>query len=151
MIKNSLFRDSILSLVIALCFCNSFEAISQNWQPVGEGFDFEVRCLYTDTVDNLLYCGGSFKSCGPMRARGIATWNGVNWDSLQSGFDDYNISFPNPINAIVRYENKIYVGGSFSTAGGISSQYLARWNGSDWDSLQCFPNTSLIRFKLQNN
>lgn len=152
-IRNLLFNIKFILLngvPIVLAFV-SFRGVCQYWQPVGAGFDSEVRSLFADTVDNLLYCGGSFKSSGTLRVRGIAKWNGANWDSLKSGFDDYNSSFPNPVNSIVRFQNKIYVGGGFSTAGGIQSKYLARWNGTDWDTLSCFSNRTLVYLRLLNN
>ena len=112
-----------------------YTGFSQNWVEVGAGFDGDPRCTFVDTVSDLLYVGGTFKSSGSIRMRGIAKWDGSQWDSLQSGIDDFNLSYPDPINAIIKFQNKIYVGGSFATAGGITVNGLGIWDGSQWDSL----------------
>src|ERR1700722_2454743 len=33
------------------------------------------------------------------------------------------------------YNNKLYVGGTYTMAGGITANDIAVWNGSKWDSL----------------
>ncbi len=144
LIKNLSSRSSVLVTLSVCWFYFNFltGAVGQSWQSVGDGFNWEVRCLYTDTIANLLYCGGGFKSSGALKVRGIAKWNGLQWDSLQSGIDDFHNSNPQPVHSIIQYENKIYVLGVFSTAGGIPSPGLARWNGANWDTLPCFPNNT---------
>ena len=37
----------------------------------------------------------------------------------------------------------VYVGGSFTQAGGIPAQNIARWNGSGWSSLGAGLNSSV--------
>ena len=37
--------------------------------------------------------------------------------------------------ALVVYDNKLIAGGLFTTAGGVSANYIASWDGSSWDSL----------------
>jgi hypothetical protein len=147
-----LFRCKVLVTLSVCCFYSNFLSVAagQGWQPVGDGFNWEVRCLYSDTIDNLLYCGGGFKSSGALKVRGISKWIGLKWDSLQSGFDDFGTGNPQPTHSIIRYENKIYVLGVFSTAGGIPSPGLARWNGASWDTLQCFQNISGGRSNILN-
>jgi len=31
------------------------------------------------------------------------------------------------------YNGELYAGGTFNMAGGISANYIARWNGTSWD------------------
>jgi hypothetical protein len=37
--------------------------------------------------------------------------------------------------AVVDSSGNLYVGGSFTTAGGVSANYVAQWNGSSWSAL----------------
>ncbi len=39
------------------------------------------------------------------------------------------------VNAILADGSDVYVGGSFTTAGGITARAVARWNGSSWSAL----------------
>jgi len=39
------------------------------------------------------------------------------------------------IRALEKHNNKLYIGGSFSTAGNISLNNIASWDGLIWDSL----------------
>ena len=41
----------------------------------------------------------------------------------------------NFISAITVYNNQLYVGGNFSTTSGSSLNYIAKWNGTSWDSV----------------
>jgi hypothetical protein len=40
-----------------------------------------------------------------------------------------------PIGPIVPYEDSIYVSGNFTTIGNVAATYLAKWDGSNWSSL----------------
>ncbi|MEO8087624.1 MAG: T9SS type A sorting domain-containing protein [Bacteroidota bacterium] len=134
-IRNLLFNvNTCISILIGILLLNTLPGRCQNWQPVGNGFDYDVRCLYSDSLNNILYAGGNFKYSGNLKARAIAQWNGTNWDSLQSGMDDFHSGNPNSVISICGYQNRIIVGGGFSTAGGLSTPHLAIWDGTQWDS-----------------
>lgn len=109
---------------------------AQNWQPVGRGANpyAEVRCLYADTLANRLYIGGNFSSVfgytDTVGANGIAYWDGNNWFPLGSG------EWANSVLSIARYGSDIYAGGNFTSMGGIPNTIaLARWDGSNWNSV----------------
>ena len=42
---------------------------------------------------------------------------------------------PGTVSALVVSATDLYVGGSFSTAGGVGAGGVARWNGTAWSSL----------------
>src|SRR5207237_6392188 len=53
-----------------------------------------------------------------------------NWD------DRFNPPGTNGIvYAIAVSGSDVYVGGNFTTAGGVSAHYIAKWNGSTWSAL----------------
>jgi hypothetical protein len=102
------------------------------WDSVGAeliamaGQNVVTVALYNKEI----YAGGSFIiKEGGKTFNFIARWNGINWDSVGSGFDNI------PWYASVVYNGKLYVGGYFTHAGGISANYIACWDGTKWDSV----------------
>jgi hypothetical protein len=39
------------------------------------------------------------------------------------------------VNALAVLSSDLYAGGDFITAGGVSANYIAKWNGSSWNAL----------------
>lgn len=135
-------------------FFISISSISngQHWQPLRDGIDWMgVNNMYEDTVDNLLYVVGAFKTVDSMNIRGIAKWNGVKWDSLGSGMDDNQSSFPQNTWAVCKFQNEIYAGGAFWKTGNIWTKFIAKWNGTNWDSLNSRLNSSVENFLVHDN
>lgn len=106
-----------------------------NWKPVGIGQGIGlvpyIECMYNDTVDDLLYVGGTFTIIDNLdTAYQIAAWDGANWNRLKMGL--YNLPYD-----IIRFQNKIYVGGVFPSADYnlVNAPYIATWDGVQWDSL----------------
>ena len=50
------------------------------------------------------------------------------WRPLGSGMNDY-------VYALTEYNGELIAGGVFTTAGGVTCNYIARWNGSVWQLL----------------
>jgi len=93
--------------------------------------------VYDDGSEDALYAGGSFTSAGDVLANGIAKWNGVSWSAL-SGPSGAGVNGM-WLNALVVYDDgrgeALYVGGDFTSAGGVASSRIAKWNGeTDSDS-----------------
>ena len=109
-----------------------------NWAPVGSATLGFVTALtvFDDGNGAVLIAGGKFSGVGGVAANNVAKWDGVNWAALGTGVG-------NSTNANVRslsvYDDgggdALYVGGSFTTAGGGSVNNIAKWNGSNWSSL----------------
>lgn len=126
---------------------------AQNWQTLGSGLNYGVRSMFEDSIANLLYVGGDFTSAGGIYTRGIASWNGNSWDSLGRGLDNYppmssSSTFPN---AICRFNNELYIGGNFTKVDTITSPYLARWDGTTWNTLPELPNQAVSCMMVYNN
>ncbi|MBX3377584.1 MAG: immunoglobulin domain-containing protein [Phycisphaeraceae bacterium] len=58
----------------------------------------------------------------------IARWTGIAWEPLGTGVDS-------GVSAMIVYNGELVVGGSFTTAGGVTANRIARWNGSTWQPL----------------
>jgi hypothetical protein len=73
-----------------------------------------------------LFVGGDFG------AGYIGKWDGSSWSGLGSGVDF-------DVESIAVFDDgsgsKLFVGGWFSTAGGITAKGISRWDGASWSAL----------------
>ena len=112
------------------------------WSPLGSGIAGEVRTLavYDDGSGPALYAGGEFTSAGGVAAASVAKWNGVAWSALGSGlggsFCQSGTGAAFGANAMAAYDDgagpALFVTGYFTTAGGLSCNAIAKWNGAAW-------------------
>ncbi len=131
------------SILIGFMICFVIPAISQQWDslPRSKKND-ELRALYADTLDNYLYMSGRFFTINGKHMKGIARWNGVEWDSLGAGIDGMdhiNNGLAGGGYCMTRYNNELYVGGGFFSLGDRKAIAIGKWNGVSWDSLAVQP------------
>ncbi|HXJ60727.1 MAG TPA: hypothetical protein VNU68_29130 [Verrucomicrobiae bacterium] len=107
-----------------------------SWSALGLGitdpYPAEVYALAVSGSD--VYAGGSFTNVDGAFAPGIAKWDGSGWSALGSGIgrtDSYSPS----VSALAVSGSNLYVGGSFTTAGGNVANSIAKWDGSSWSAL----------------
>jgi len=141
-------RNSILLLAFLIpgIFCRG-----QGWEKFGKCPFPCTFALFTDTVDNLLYVGGSFNffngsSSDSITASSIATWNGMQWDTLGEGTNCINEECL-PVYDIIRFKDKVFAGGIFSQMGNVNSS-IAAWNGTDWEYVADPPNDYISGFNV---
>jgi len=110
------------------------------WSALGSGMAGSapvVRALtvFNDGTGPALYAGGFFSTAGGVAAPGIAKWNGSTWSGLGSGMGG---TFPS-VFALAVFDDgpgpALYAGGQFATAGGVTVNRIARWDGSNWSVL----------------
>ncbi len=106
------------------------------WSSVGGGIPSanggEIRCIEFDDNSNL-YIGGIFEQIGTVTFNNIAKWDGTSWTQLTTGIiASIGVSV---VNSLKFWNNNLYVGGSFNTAGGIPCSHIAKWNGNMWSGL----------------
>jgi hypothetical protein len=97
-----------------------------SWSSLGSGMNGTVYAL--TVFDGQLIAGGSFTTAGGVPANRIARWDGAGWSPLGDGMN-------NAVRALTEFDEDgaginptmLYAGGSFTTAGGLSSAYFARW------------------------
>ncbi|MGD9108100.1 MAG: hypothetical protein PVI75_02905 [Gammaproteobacteria bacterium] len=96
------------------------------------GANFSIYAFTNDTSGNL-YAGGLFTTAGGITVNRIAKWNGSVWSALVSGGQT---GMNNTVNALTNDNSgDLYAGGSFTTAGGITVNRVAKWDGSAWSAL----------------
>jgi trimeric autotransporter adhesin len=106
------------------------------WAPMGAGTNSAVIDLevFDDGSGPALYAVGAFTVAGGVEANRIARWDGTEWSALGEGLNNSALTL-----AVGRDEagndSALYVGGSFTTAGGIEANRVARWDGESWSPL----------------
>ena len=104
----------------------------------GPGMNDQVNALtvYDDGGGPELYAGGSFTMAGSVAANHTAKWNGSSWVPLGSGMSVSAFPF---VGALTVFDDgggpALYAGGGFATAGGLTANNIARWDGASWTQL----------------
>jgi hypothetical protein len=106
------------------------------WNALGGGVSGRAQCaeLFDTGQGPVLIVGGEFTTAGGVQARNIASWDGATWSALVGGAIEgsrvgalaVDASGPAPV---------LYVGGTFTRAGGIVCNSVARWNGNTWSNM----------------
>lgn len=69
-----------------------------------------------------LFAGGDFTTTAMNR---VAKLDNGTWVPLGTGMDA-------PVYALVSHDNQLIAGGAFAQAGGVNSDYVAAWDGQQW-------------------
>ncbi len=105
------------------------------WSALGTGMSSTVTAL-TALPSGDLIAGGNFTTAGGVPANRIARWNGSAWSALGTGMSGGNFSVPPIVKALTTLPSgDLIAGGDFITAGGVTLNCIARWNGSAWSAL----------------
>src|SRR6266550_6862389 len=99
----------------------------RKWSDVGNGVNGSVNAIAVNGND--LYVGGSFTLAGGVAANRVAEWNGTKWSALGEGIGLSVGATSSAVWALATQDHDLYVGGFFSSAGGINATNLAKWNG----------------------
>ncbi len=114
------------------------------WHPVGGGITSTSTSMVVYTMVSFddgsgpaLYVGGNFSSVGPSPGIpgtiGIARWDGTAWSSVGGGLSNGDVR------ALAVFDDgtgpALYVGGTFTSAGGQTLNRIARWDGAQWTPL----------------
>lgn len=156
--RTGLFKPSAIAtgLIVGLSMLFAQPAAAQHqqcWEPLIDpsgrnGTSNIVRAITTfdDGTGPALYVGGWFGIAGNEQASRIAKWDGVTWSSLDSGTNYSGVN--SDVYAMTVFDDgtgpALYVGGSFTTAGGINPSTpgvvrvngIAKWNGTAWSALE---------------
>ena len=108
-----------------------------SWSALGAGISGGVEALgvFDDGSGPALYVGGNFSAAGGVSASHIARWDGANWSALGvpgSGADDWVL-------CMTVFDDgtgpALYVGGRFTSVGGVAADRIARWDGTSWTAV----------------
>ena len=132
-------RCALALAVFAVCGTTQ----CQWWADAGIDIDHngEIRALYVDSVDNTLYCTGAL----------IQDWGQPNqsfrYAALQNGSWSLSAPLGNYALTVISFHDTLFVGGEFTTFGGLPTARLTcRVNGV-WQSCGNF-NAGVNRLKV---
>jgi trimeric autotransporter adhesin len=115
-----------------------WNATSQEWYSPGNSVNGTVNAVAV--AGSNVYVAGDFSAAGGLAVTGVARWDSLTntWHALGTGIAGCSGLFCHAFaNAIAVSGNSIYVGGNFSSAGGVVANGIARWDavGSTWSAL----------------
>lgn len=110
------------------------------WSALGTGITTAASIAYAVAVapNGDVYVTGDFLA----PATRIAFWNGSVWAGLSTGLNDLGDVL------LFDYAGNLYVGGDFTTAGGVAASHIAKWNGAAFTALAAGLNSSVIGLAL---
>ena len=104
------------------------------WSALGSGMGGNYPVVYAlATSGTNLYVGGYFTTAGGVAVSGVAKWDGYTWSPLGLG-----VGFAGGagvVHALATSGTNLYVGGNFTTAGGVTASGVAKWDGNTWSPL----------------
>lgn len=103
------------------------------WQSLGAGTSGEVRAL-AEMSNGDIVAAGDFAIAGNVVANGVARWDGTSWSALGSGLG-LSSGTPSARALLVLPNGDLIVGGDFDSAGAVSANNIARWDGANWTAL----------------
>ncbi len=106
-----------------------------SWSALGGGVNNTVSTL--GVWNGQLVVGGRFTQAGGVSASCIATWDGTQWHALGAGLAGSNNSQTPGPHALAQavFHDQLVIGGNFTSAGGVSANYIAAWDGTQWTAL----------------
>ena len=113
---------------------------TNTWSALGSGMGgASYHYVYALAVlDGELYAGGAFTTAGGVSANNIAKWDPATstWSALGDVMGGGSYPYPH-VYALTALDGELYVGGEFTTAGGVSANDIAKWNPatSTWSAL----------------
>ena len=115
------------------------------WAPLGSGVGGSLPSVWVESLavfdagsGAALYAGGVFTTAGGSPASYVASWDGASWSPLGQGVDGLTPTINN-VRALAVFDDgsgpDLYAGGGFLTAGGITANGIARWDGLSWSAV----------------
>lgn len=112
------------------------------WSSIGHANNHvDALAVFDDGQGARLIAGGKFTAIGGVAASRIAAWDGESWTPLGSGVEGPTGMpyFPLQVAALRTHDEgagpALFVGGSFSLAGGVEAYSVARWRAGGWEAV----------------
>ena len=113
-----------------------FDTSTQTWAPLGNGLDDSVTAVAVS--GNGVYVGGTFTQAGGALASRVARFDTLTqaWTSLGTGAAN-GVASSGLVSALAVSGSSLYVGGTFTQAGGATANRVARFDttAQTWASL----------------
>jgi hypothetical protein len=122
-----------------------WDGASGEWSALGSGMNGAVHALtvFDDGSPGsgpALYAGGNFTTAGGETVNFIAKWNADSgeWSALGGGLNNAVRGLAVFDDGAPGSEPALYAGGVFTTAGGVSANFIAKWDPAteEWSALE---------------
>jgi hypothetical protein len=114
----------------------------------GNGVNDQVFAI-TVNEDDQVFVGGPFTNAGGLPANHIARWDGSSWFSWTEGGE---AGLNNIVSTLaIDHNGVLYAGGYFTSAGTVSANHIARWDGTEWSALADGVNAPVYDIALDGN
>jgi len=119
---------------------SAWSALGAGCQDLDNDLGVDAMAVFDDDGNGphlpALYAGGDFNEAGGIPIARIAKWDGSSWSPLGTGMND-------AVHALASFDDDgagphpaaLYAGGWFSTAGGVQTKGIARWDGASWSDV----------------
>ncbi len=115
-------------------------------EPIGNApgaVTLDLGSAGTDTVFNYQYAyniiaSGDFTKAGGVdgpTVNYVARFDGTQWYAMDGGVEPGSLLFGGPLALTTDINGDIITGGLFTTAGGTTINYIARFDGTQWQAL----------------
>jgi hypothetical protein len=117
------------------------------WSAMGSPFGLNNTAYAMTTFNSLLIIGGNFTVAGNLNpSNRIVSYSSSGiYSNLGTGIDN------NSVLALGIYQNQLYAGGTFTSIGGVPVNNLARWTGSNWNTVNSGTNGPVKSFAIQGS
>lgn len=105
----------------------------RSWSRLGEGMEAGAYVYAFARFRGELAAAGAFARAGGDDAGSVALWDGATWRGASGASIGFGAG--GPVRALLADGDSLYVGGSFSSAGGVGANAVARWDGRSWHAL----------------
>lgn len=114
--------------------------VGHGWLPLGAGVEGRVLDMASMTIDGApaLVVAGELITAGGAPTEGVAVWMDGQWSAFSAG----SALGPGVTGRIDAIEvvggpsgDRLVVGGELETAGGVSTEVFASWDGESWADL----------------
>ncbi len=118
---------------VSYAYIAKYDESAGTYSALGTGMNGEVDGLAIDWNGDV-YAVGSFTTSGGTTTNRVARWiiSSSSWAALGSGTAGVGAQ---ALCVAIGRDGYVYVGGTFTTAGGSSANYIAKWNGTAWSAL----------------
>jgi hypothetical protein len=104
------------------------------WQALGSGIVGSKVSVLQQLPDGQILVAGAFTSAGNVVSRCIAKWNGTSWSGFDTGMEA--VRGTAQVTAVaVMPTGDIIAGGNFVVAGQVAVNNIARWDGTQWNTM----------------
>lgn len=99
-----------------------------NWTCLGGGVGVVARAGVV-WEGKLVVVGDFWNVFQPcVGCNGVAVWDGTSWTPLDNGVN-------NDVLVCTVWNNQLVIGGDFTQADGVPISRIAKWNGTEWESI----------------